>query len=154
MCGVCETSPLLILIHLWSAVCGEIFWVFPFNWGRWYPNDFGVMKCGSHMDAQWEAPLTYSFCTKATVTWGWLTKTNSCSHWTPRSNLLLHIFQFTHRWTSAVLSYWNCHVPWWYFSSCRWLRVVSSRLISWMAGSWSCWFRYWVVYLMTSYSCK
>lgn len=81
-------------------------------------------------------------------------KTNSCSHCTPGQHPQMHILQFTQRRSSAALSYRNCHVSWYYLSSCRWPRAASSRLISWMAGSWSCWFRYWVAYLQASYSLK
>lgn len=73
-------------------------------------------------------------------------KTNSCSHRTPGQHPQKHILQFTQRRSSAALSYRNCHVSWYYLSSCRWPRAASSRLISWMAGSWSCWFRYWVAF--------
>lgn len=68
-------------------------------------------------------------------------KTNSCSHCTPGPHPQKHNLRFTQRRSSAALSYRNGHVSY-YLSSCRWPRAASSRLISWMAGSWSCWFRY------------
>lgn len=141
--------------YLWFSskvlICGDAFWVFPFKQGRWSPNAFGVLKCGSHMcrDSSYlfilhkgQRDIRMSHCS---------VKTNSCSQCSPGPDLQRHIFQFTHRWSFAALSP-NCHVSRYYLSPCRWLRVVRFRLISWMAGSWSCWFRYLVVHLLTSCS--
>lgn len=64
-----ETSVLLFVIHLYSGDLQRTVG-FPLQTGKWSPNAFGVFKCGSHVDACREAPLTYSFCTKASVTSG------------------------------------------------------------------------------------
>lgn len=59
----CETSLFLFVIHFPVGFP-------PFKWGRWSPDDFDAITCGSHIG--WEAPLSYSFCTKANVTSRWV----------------------------------------------------------------------------------
>lgn len=140
--------------YLWLTnqvlVCGEVLWVFPFKRGRWSPNAVGLLKCGclrrgsSYLFIlhKGQRDIRMSQCSP---------KTNSCSRCSPEPDLHRHIFEFTHRWNFGALSR-NCHVSRCYLSSCRWLRVDRSRLFSWMAGSWSCWFRYLGVHLLTSCS--